>query len=150
MRARLIAIVLAALAPAAAAQGVYRCVDAQGRVGYTDKPAGPNCTLQRIEVPPSSAGGRPPGLSESEKKLLEQADRRAAELDRATADMVSAFEALRAAEARRDQGVQPLEGERQGRRYRPEYWQRQQALKRDVDLARAKLEDALARRNALR
>jgi hypothetical protein len=89
-------------------------------------------------------------LSAAEKRLLEQANKRAAQLDRATADIVTAFNALRAAEARREQGVEPLEGERSGRRFRPEYWERQQALQRDIEEARAQLDDALARRNAFR
>ena len=79
-----------------------------------------------------------------------QADKRAAALDRAMADIVTSFNALRAAEARKEQGIEPQEGERQGRRYRPEYWQRQQELQRDIDEARARLNDALERRNALR
>lgn len=143
-----ILMALAAFAPPAAAQ-VYRCVDANGHVVYADKPAGANCVLQQMEAAPKPAA-TPPPLSSSEKQLLEQQKRRAAELDRAIADIVASFNALRAAEARRDQGIEPLEGERQGRRYRPEYWARQEALKRDVDDARAKLNDALARRNALR
>jgi uncharacterized protein involved in exopolysaccharide biosynthesis len=91
-----------------------------------------------------------PGLSDGEKRLLEQSNKRAAELDRATADIVTSFNALRAAEARREQGIEPVEGDRQGRRFRPEYWQRQHALQRDVDEARARLNDALERRSALR
>jgi hypothetical protein len=89
-------------------------------------------------------------LSEADKKLLEEASERAAKLDRATDDIVTAFNALRAAEARREQGIEPLEGERSGRRYRPEYRERQRALGRDVEEARASFNDALARRNALR
>ena len=139
-----------ALAPAAAAQTLmYRCTDAGGRVTFSDKPVGQNCTLQRVEPsPPASPRGS--GLTASEKSLAEQADKRAAALDRAMADIVTAFNALRAAEARKEQGIEPREGERQGRRYRPEYWQRQQDAQRDIDQARARLNDALERRNALR
>jgi peptidoglycan hydrolase CwlO-like protein len=89
-------------------------------------------------------------LGEADKNLLGQANERAAKLDRATEDIVAAYNALRAAEVRRDQGIEPLEGERSGRRFREEYFQRQQALNRDIEEARAKLNDALARRNALR
>ncbi len=145
MRLLLFLLAFSACAQAAEVE-VYRCVGAQGQTVYTDKP-GANCTRQRMEIAPSAPAT---GLSEADKKLLEQADRRLVELDRATADIVKAFNALRAAEARRDQGVEPLEGERAGRRFRPEYWARQQALQRDVDSARATLDEALARRNALR
>ncbi len=148
MRRLVTVVALTVLAPTAAAQ-VYRCVDSKGNVVYTDKPMGANCALQKIEVGPQPSTA-PPALSAAEKQMLEQQQKRLADLDRAVADVVASFNALRAAEARRDQGIEPLEGERQGRRYRPEYWERQQALKRDVDDARAKLDDALARRNALR
>jgi hypothetical protein len=149
MRLILIAAALTAFTPGVAAEGIYKHTDPSGRVTYSDDPAAGNGTVQRVEIP-SPPGGKPaPGLSEADKKLLEQANERAAKLDRATDDIVTAFNALRAAEARRE-GIAPLEGERSGRRYRPEYWERQQALSRDVEEARASLNDALARRNALR
>jgi uncharacterized protein DUF4124 len=148
-RSMLLYIAVAVLAPAAWAQSVYRCTDAQGRVTYTDDPSAGNCTPTRIEAP-SESSAPPRGLSASEKQLLEHAERRTVELDRALSDVVSAFNALRAAEARREQGVEPLEGERSGRRYRPEYWERQKELESEVAAARARLDDALARRNALR
>ncbi len=149
MRPILIAIALAAFAHAAAAQNIYKYSDPSGGVTYTDDPTAGKGTAKKLEIP-SQPGGRAPGLSAAERQLLEQASKRAAELDRATADIVIAFNALRAAEARREQGVEPLEGERSGHRYRPEYWQRQQALQRDIEEARARLDDALARRNAFR
>ena len=150
MRFVLCAIAWVVLAPAALAETLmYRCTDASGRVTFSDKPVGQNCLLQRLETPPPGAP-RGSGLTASEKSLAEQADKRAAALDRAMADIVTAFNALREAEARKEQGIEPREGERQGRRYRPEYWQRQQEVQRDVDQARARLNDALERRNALR
>jgi hypothetical protein len=89
-------------------------------------------------------------MSEVDRRLAEQAGQRAAALNRASADIVAAYEALRAAEASRAAGVEPAEGDRQGRRFRPEYWQRQHALEQDVVSAKARLDEALARRNALR
>ncbi len=150
MRFMLIAIALATFAPVAAAQNVYKYSDPSGRVIYTDDAAAAGGSATKVDVP-SRPGAKPAvGLSAADKKLLEQANKRAAELDRATDDMVAAFRALRAAEARREQGVEPLEGERVGRRFRPEYWERQQLIKRDVEDAQAKLDDALNRRNAWR
>jgi Domain of unknown function (DUF4124) len=146
-----IGIVLMALAPAAGAQGVYKYTDPSGRVIYTDDPNAGGGTARPVEIPASSGATAPAaGLSASERTLLEQANQRAASLDRAVADIVAAHAELRAAEARREQGVEPIEGERQGRRYRPEYWGRQQALQRAIDVARANLNDAIERRNALR
>jgi hypothetical protein len=150
MRSILTSLALATFATGAAAQNVYKYTDPSGHVIYTDDPTAGHGTAKRVEIPAQPAANPAAGLSEAERNLLEQADRRAAELDRATTDIVTAFNALRAAKERKEQGVEPLEGERAGRRYRPEYWARQQALKRNVDDAQAKLDDALARRNALR
>ncbi|MBV8033295.1 MAG: DUF4124 domain-containing protein [Betaproteobacteria bacterium] len=150
MRIFIVTALAAASVSSAFAQGVYRCTDASGRTIYTDEPKTGNCVSQKLEAPADPAAGKAPGLREGERQLLEQANARAAMLDSATADVVTAFNALRAAEARRDQGVEPLEGERSGRRFRREYVERQQALQRDVDEAQAQLDAALARRNALR
>ncbi len=144
-------LALVALAPGAQAQGIYKYTDPGGQVIYTDDPGAGNGTARALQLPRPPGGASPaPGLSDAEKRVLEQANQRAEALDRAIADIVAAHGALRAAEARRDAGVEPREGERQGRRFRPEYRQRQQALARDIASARANLDDALARRNALR
>jgi hypothetical protein len=151
MRPALLALLLAVFVPLAAAQSVYKCTEPGGRVVYTDNPNSCTGSVTQVEAPqqpgtaPSSAK-----LSDGERKLAREADQRAAALDKAYADIVASFNALRAAEARRDAGIEAQEGERQGRRHRPEYWQRQQALKHDVDDAQARLDDAMARRNALR
>jgi hypothetical protein len=149
MRTALLAIALLTFSAVVSAQ-IYKHTDPSGRVTYTDDPNPGNGTVTRIEGAPAPGGSAAPGLSAGEKRLLEESNKRAAELDRATQDIVSAFAALRAAEAQRDSGVEPLDGERSGRRFRPEYWSRQQALKKAVDDARERLDDALARRNALR
>ena len=146
-------LVVAASASLAAAQGVYKYTDSNGQTVYTDNPKAGNGAAQRVEIPPrpgNDAPTRSVALSESEKKLLQDADRRAALLDRATDDIVLASRGLREAEERRSEGIEPLEGERSGRRFRPEYWQRQQALEQQVAAARARLADELDRRNALR
>ena len=134
----------------ALAQGVYRYKDSQGNTVYTDKPPAGNDTVQRLEIPPQPAKSPARGQSDAEKRLLEAANRRSAELDRAAQDVVDAFNALRAAEARRDQGIEPQEGDRSGRYLSRQYWQRHQALEQDVRTAQARLDEAMARRNALR
>lgn len=153
MRSLLIAVAFASVAPVAAAQDVYKYTSPGGGTVYTDDPAAAASGARKVDLPatpPSSAGARPPGLSEAERRLAVQADQRAAALDLASNDIVAAHAELRAAEARRDQGVEPAEGDRQGRRYSAEYWERQRRLQRDIDAARTKLNDALDRRNALR
>src|SRR6202171_641744 len=80
IRLVLIAALLSMVAPGAAAQGVYKHTDPSGRVIYNDDPAAGNGTVQRVEIP-SQPGGKPAaGLSEADKKLLAQANERAAKL----------------------------------------------------------------------
>jgi hypothetical protein len=134
----------------ALAQAVYRYKDSQGNTVYTDKPPAGNDTVQRLELPPQPVQPPARGQSDAEKKLLEAANRRSAQLDRAADDVVAAFNALRAAEARRDEGVELQDGDRSGRFLSGQYWQRRQALERDVQAAQARLDEAIARRNALR
>ncbi|HEY1291349.1 MAG TPA: DUF4124 domain-containing protein [Burkholderiales bacterium] len=144
---------LALLATSALAQAVYRYKDPQGNTVYTDKPPAGNDTVQRLEMPPQPAQAvQAParGQSDAEKKLLEAANRRSADLDRAAQDVVDAFNALRAAETRRDEGVELQDGDRSGRYLSRQYFQRRQALELDVRAAQARLDEAMARRNALR
>ena len=84
---------------------------------------------------------------------------RAAALDRAYDELVAAQAALQRADEARQSGVEPLPGERLGtvspsgeRRSRlsDEYWERQRRLERELEQARARLDEALARWNALR
>lgn len=140
-------------AQAAFAQAVYKYTDGKGGTVYTDDPKSAPGKARRVDIPPrpESSGAAPQThLSESDQRLLGDAQRRTAELDRATDDIIAASRALREAQDRRERGIEPHEGERQGRRFRPEYWQRRQAEEREVEVARARLDDALARRNALR
>jgi hypothetical protein len=83
------------------------------------------------------------------------AQNRPSELDRAYEDARAASLALKDAEARRDQGVEPQEGERQGTasggtRPTPQYLGRQQVLEHDVEMARRSYEAALKRWNDLK
>jgi hypothetical protein len=80
---------------------------------------------------------------------------RSAELERAHAEIVAAFNALKEAEQRREKGVEPLPGERLGTasgksRLSDGYFARQKALDAQVQAARARLDRALVRRNELR
>ena len=80
---------------------------------------------------------------------------RAAELDKAYEEARAAAVALKEAEARRDQGIEPLEGERQGTsaggtRPTPQYLGRQQLLEHEVELARRRYDAALRRWNDLK
>ena len=149
MRKPMIALLLAVASAAAAAQGVYKYTDKDGRVVYTDDPKA-GAGRARVVLDQSSRIPAPSGLDLASRQLLADADQRAAALDRAMDEVIAAHGALRDAEGRRDAAMEPVEGERQGRRFRDEYWYRQDGLQRDVDTARTRLDDALARRNALK
>jgi hypothetical protein len=83
------------------------------------------------------------------------AQNRAVELDKAYEEARAAAVALKEAEARRDQGIEPQEGERQGTsaggtRPTPQYLGRQQLLEHEVELARRRYDAALKRWNDLK
>jgi len=146
----LILVASMALAGGAAAQSVYKYKDAQGVTVYTDNPRSGNGKAHAVEGDQLSIAPAESSTAGADRQFLKDAQTRSAALDRATDDIVAASRALREAEDKRDLGVEPLEGERQGRRFRPEYWQRQQQLQSAVSAAQAKLDEALARRNAVR
>jgi hypothetical protein len=81
-------------------------------------------------------------------------DRRS-ELDKAYEEARAAQLALKEAEARRDQGIEPEAGDRQGTaaggtRPTPQYMGRQQLLEHEVELARRRYDAALKRWNDLK
>ena len=138
---------LLASGPAAAA-AVYKYVDANGRIVYTDDPKGAP-GAKRVELALLSVVPAAPATASraAGRQLIDAANRRAAALDSAQADMVTASRALEHAQEMQELGIEPLEGERIGRRFRDEYWQRQASLEAQVQNARALLDNAIARRN---
>jgi hypothetical protein len=83
------------------------------------------------------------------------AQNRSAELDKAYEEARTAYNALQAAEARRDQGVESMPGERQGSaaggsRPTENYFARQAILEQQVELARQRYEAAMKRWNDLK
>jgi hypothetical protein len=80
---------------------------------------------------------------------------RSSELDKAYEEARAAALALKDAEARRDQGIEPQEGDRQGTsaggtRPTPQYLGRQQLLEHELELARRRYDAALKRWNDLK
>lgn len=80
---------------------------------------------------------------------------RTAMLDKAYADVRAADAALKAAEAKRDQGEEPQGGERTGTatgfsRLNENYFARQQALEQEIVAARKRYDDAVKRWNELK
>ena len=83
------------------------------------------------------------------------AQNRGAELDKAVEEARSAYLALKEAEQRRDQGIEPQAGERLGTaagstRTSEQYVERQTELERAVELARLQYEAAMKRWNDLK
>jgi hypothetical protein len=80
---------------------------------------------------------------------------RSAQLDKAYEDARSAYNALKEAETRRDQGVESQPGERAGSaaggsRPTENYFARQALLEQEVELARRRYEAAMKRWNDLK
>jgi hypothetical protein len=83
------------------------------------------------------------------------AQNRSAELDKAYEEARAAFQALKEAEQRRDQGIAPEAGERQataagGTRPTDQYLGRQAQLEQEVEMARRRYEAAQKRWNDLK
>jgi hypothetical protein len=79
----------------------------------------------------------------------------ASELDLAYDEMVAAHAQLERALAARERGAEPLPGERSGTaggqsRLGDAYWERQKRLDAEVERARKRLDEAIARWNAVR
>ncbi len=87
--------------------------------------------------------------------LLALAQNRSAELDKAYEEARAAYLALKDAEQRRDQGIEPQAGERLGSagggsRPTEQYFGRQAQLEQEVELARKRYEAAQKRWNDLK
>ena len=83
------------------------------------------------------------------------AENRSAELDKAYEEARAAYNALQAAETRRDAGAESLPGERQssaagGSRPTGNYFARQAILEQEAELARRRYEAAMKRWNDLK
>ena len=83
------------------------------------------------------------------------AQNRSSELDQAYEEARAAYNALRQAETRRDQGIESQPGERQGSaaggsRPNENYFARQAILEQQVELARQRYETAMKRWNDLK
>jgi hypothetical protein len=118
MRRSLIALALACAAAGAGAQNIYKLAMPGGAVVYTDNPGAFASAKRRLDlVAPLSPAPE-------------------------TGDILLARNDWRLAHWRRVSGVTPLEGERDGPRLLPGYWERQRALSQSLIAARARLAQA--------
>ena len=143
------------------AETLYKSTDSSGRVSYSDKPMPGAVKVERVLVEPLDPENAARGEAEHEK-LRQQAEefqqrerKRERALDDTHAEVIAALNALKEAQQRREAGVEPLPGERLGKigsgsTLATSYFERQQALDREVSAAQLRLEQAYARRNEVR
>ena len=122
-----------ALAAMPAERTLYKSVLPNGRVVYGDAPQPQARRNEKINIEihasdPAQAKLELRALAMTRKQLLSDADARAARLRQLDREIVAAYAELQAAEGERELGGAVQEGERQGRRLSPAYWQRQRSL----------------------
>jgi hypothetical protein len=144
------------------AETLYKSTDSGGRVSYSDKPLPGAAKVELLRVEPVADpenAARIEAERDALRRQAEESQQRARErdraLDKAHAEVLAAFEALKEAQRRREAAAEPLPGERMGRvgggsRLAPSYFKRLQALDREVGAAQQRLEQAYGRRNELR
>jgi hypothetical protein len=144
---------MVACADAALAQKIGRYVFPDGRVVYSDQPV-PGARLANEVAPPPPAA--PPAREGKAAKPGEAPGAaRLRTLSEADAEVRTATEALEQARARLQAGIEPLPGERTGTakggsRLNEAYEERQAANQKAVADAEARLQRAVAARNAAR
>lgn len=139
---------------AAGERAVFRSQMPDGRVVYADEPAAGAVRSARLLVEPhpgdpAQALAAQRALERTRARLLQQGQARSlklAELDRGIA---VAQRELSVAQSAQTDGQTVVEGDRQGRRFAPSYWQRQQFLAQAVARARLQLDALRAERAAL-
>lgn len=143
-----------AAGPSLAAEA-FRWQDERGAVHYGDRPP-PGAPVDKRLRPLESVSSVPSAIdAETIEAARERARRRSEALARAHQAVVDAQADYAGARARRERDVAPLPGERigtagGGSRLTPSYFARLEALDQAVAQARARLDEAVAHRNALR
>jgi hypothetical protein len=153
----IVALVLATGAGLAAAETVYKYQRPDGRVIYSDSPVEGAKLIGQFELVPAPAA---PGPAHGEPVRRpaatgDTAERRALAVEAADARIKAADQALKDAQERQQQAVEPLPGERLGNvggfsRLAPEYFERQRAAAAEVEAARTELDEAYRARNEAR
>lgn len=131
----------------ASAQPVYKSTMPDGRVIYGPEPVPGARKVDTITPPPASTGVTT--LTPGEKAAADALERGKSESD-VESEIATARAELKAAEAARDGGKEPLPGERLGTagggsRLTDAYFARQKMLEDDVAKARRRLEEAQAK-----
>lgn len=141
--------------PAAAGERtVFRSEMPDGKVVYADAPlAGASRSVRLVLEPhpadPAQAQAAQRALQEARDRFRQEAQLRALRLGQLDARIALAARGLESAQAAQADGQGIGEGDRQGRRLTPAYWQRQQRLDAAVARARMTLDALTAERAAL-
>lgn len=130
------------------AQQIYKGLDAKGRVAYSDSPAGLRGAL-RIDVQASPASGSGPASPLPASNSEDSKPVSAPSAQDSRAKIIEAEELLAAAIEAQKKGAEPMDGERQGSATRASrlsgaYFARQQELAKDVERAKALVDEAYA------
>jgi hypothetical protein len=136
------------LAQSAFGQEIYRSVDAEGNVTYSDQPPTGNQKAEPIELPPPPSAEQ---IRESEKRnkaidqAADKAERQRLNQEQSQDEQIAqARKALEEAEAKLAQAKLIQDDDRQSlaagkRRIRPEYFDRIKAAEAEVEKARKRL-----------
>jgi hypothetical protein len=151
----IVALILATGMAAAAAETVYKYERPDGKVIYSDSPVQGAKLIGQFELVPAPASTQSSRGEPPRRPADATADRRGLALDAADERIKAADQALKDAQERQQQGVEPLAGERLGivggrTRLAPDYFARQRGNAADVDAARANLDEAYRLRNEVR
>src|SRR5215472_12436119 len=147
----IVTLLLIAAPTLAAADTIFKYQRPDGRIVYSDSTVKGAKRIGVLDMP-----APPPAVPRVEPRFSsELAETRRAELAEADAEIREATRVLREAEDRQKQGVEPLPGERLGMvggnsRLSEAYFSRQQDLATEVDMARARLNEAFRLRNHAR
>lgn len=140
----------------AAERTFYKSVLSNGHPVYSDAPVAGASRVEKINVqtgPPTSDAvveSAKRTLAQSDQELLKDSEARTARQAQTTGQIAVAYEKHRAAKAEVEAGRPIQEGDRQGRRLTPTYWDRQLRLAAAAAQARDELEAAISKREALR
>jgi hypothetical protein len=133
----------AVLLQPAAGQTLYKSTMPDGRIVYGDKPA-PGAAKVEETTPDLSKRGIG-GSTPREQQVLKEMEKERLQREGAKDRIRAAEQKLRDAEAARDDGKEPLEGERIGTaggssRLNESYFERQRRLEENVEKARRELD----------
>jgi hypothetical protein len=150
IRITLLALFIVAIPTHLLGGEVYRSVDAEGNVTYTDDPPVIDSSVEKIEIHPGPSEASRldtekrnaairKAMEEARDKRLEKEASRDAQLSKARKELEEAEEELKRAKVLGEDDRQYLSGGKS--RIRPEYFERIKLMEAEVEAARAKLKE---------